>query len=125
MQVVTRGLVIALAAVFVAAAAATAATPRAGATYKGKLGDNSLPTVLKLKVSATKKSLNATIDCGAGRLLMKNVRIDDQGRFQKTGTFGTAPGAIKGRFVTRRKAKGTVSTNACFINSGAEFTVTR
>jgi hypothetical protein len=115
---VTRSVeiaLVALLAVVALAAPSIGATPIKGATYKGPVegGD----AKVTLKVSSTGKRLTFVLSCyGLEAVRIKRVRVRD-GKFVAARPSFVA----KGRFVTRRKAKGTISGNACFLPQGAGF----
>lgn len=98
-----------------AAVVGAAEAPIKGATYKGKVtsGDTNTPVKVRLKVSSSGKRLNFVLVCfGEDVITVKGVKITD-GKFTASDPpyFGAS-----GRFVTRRKAKGSISGNACFLN---------
>ena len=112
----TRHLQAAVAAALmtlVLAPLASAATPIKRATYRGQVTSGAQqPVKVKLKVSSTGTRLTFVLSCyGSEAVRITGVKIAD-GKFTATKPYFSA----KGTFVTRRKAKGTISGNACFLN---------
>ena len=105
-------------AIVVLASTASAATPIKGAVYKGRAGDSAK---VRIKVSSTGKRLTFVLSCyGSEAVRITGVKITN-GRFT-----AYKPGfAARGRFATRRKAKGSISGNACFLSSSQSFRATK
>jgi hypothetical protein len=107
-------------ALLVMAAVAPAASPIKGATYKGNVEGGQAKVTLK--VSDTGERLKFVLSCfGTTAVKKKGVRIDDEGKFKVTKPYFTATG----KFVKRRKAKGTISGNACFLPNGAKWSANK
>ena len=119
----TRSTIAALAsglALLAIAAVALAASPIKGATYKGKVGDQG--AIVKLKVSDSGEKLKFILSCfGTTAVKKKGVSIDDDGKFEVNKPYFTATG----KFVKRKKAKGSISGTACFLSNGAGWSATK
>jgi hypothetical protein len=119
----TRSTIAALAcglAVFALAAVAMAASPIKGATYKGNVKDGDAKVTLK--VSDTGKQLKFVLSCfGNSAVKKRHVPIGDDGKFTVTQPYFTATG----RFVKRKKAKGSINGTACFLPSDANWSATK
>ena len=127
MPVLSRAVPAGAAVLLASAGLAVAAKPTAGGVYTGKVNmegpDTDAPTV-KLKVAADRKSLKFTLDCGENqKYTLKQVPIDG-GKFEKTGKIVAVDITVKGRFKTKRKAKGSLDTVVCFA-SDSTFTAKR
>lgn len=102
------------------AAAAPAASPVKGATYKGNVEGGQAKVTLK--VSDTGKQLKFVLSCfGSTAVKKRHVPIGDDGKFEFNQTYFTATG----RFVKRKKAKGSISGTACFLPSDASWSATK
>ena len=117
----TRSLTAGLTAILIClllAVAAPAAAPIKGATYRGKVEGGAKVT---LKISSTGTRLTFVLSCyGTEAVRIKRVKIKD-GKFVASKPYFTA----RGRFVTRRKAKGSTSGNACFLPNQAAWRATK
>jgi hypothetical protein len=102
------------------AAVAPAASPIKGATYKGKVegGD----AKVTLKVSDTGKQLKFVLSCyGSTAVKKRHVPIGDDGKFEFNQPYFTA----SGKFVKRKKAKGSINGTACFLPTDASWSATK
>ena len=101
---------------------AGAAAPIKRATYKGPVTSAGQQSVkVKLKVSSTGTRLTFVLSCfGSEAVRITGVKIAD-GKFTAAKPYFSA----KGTFVTRRKAKGTISGNACFLNGSVSWRATK
>ena len=90
-----------------------AAFPTHGATYEGR---SEARDRVVLSVSERGHRLNARIRdrCG-GRYQVKRVQIKKKGRFQgrALGPLSLPTLVLRGRFITKRKVRGSISTIAC------------
>jgi hypothetical protein len=100
----------------VMAALAPAASPIKGATYKGSVDGGQAKVTLK--VSDTGEQLKFVLSCfGTTAVKKTGVKIDDDGKFEVNKPYFTATG----KFVRRKKAKGSVSGTACFLNGATDW----
>ena len=101
---------------------AGAAAPIKRATYKGQVTSGAQqPVKVKLRVSSTGTRLTFVLSCfGSEAVRITGVKIAD-GKFTATKPYFSA----KGTFTTRRKAKGTISGNACFLNGTVPWRATK
>ncbi len=107
-------------ALLAVAAVARAASPIKGATYKGNVEGGQAK--VKLKVSDTGKKLKFVLSCfGTTAVKKSRVPIDDDGKFEVNKPYFTATG----KFVKRKKAKGSISGTACFLSNGAQWSATK
>lgn len=120
MTLTLRSLLMAGLAALMLAAAAPAASPVKGGTYRGKVTSGGEAKVT-LKVSSTGRRLTFVLSCyGVEGARIKRVKITN-GRFVARKPYFEA----RGRFVTRRKAKGSISGNACFLQNAATWRATK
>ena len=95
---------------------ADAALPTRNTTYKGDVvEDSGIPATIKIYVgpSRTKiEKIKVVVDCGDSfdKLVIKDVAINDQGRFVKSKGL---QGQVEGKFQTRNKATGKVLGDLC------------
>jgi opacity protein-like surface antigen len=102
------------------AAVAPAASPIKGAKYKGSVEGGQAKVILR--VSDTGKRLKFVLRCyGTTAVKKSRVPIDDDGKFEFNKPYFTATG----KFVKRKKAKGSISGNACLLPSTANWTATK
>ena len=107
-------------ALLVMAALAPAAPPIKGATYKGNVDGGQAKVTLK--VSDTGEKLKFVLSCfGTTAVKKTGVKIDGDGKFKVTKPYFTATG----KFVKRKKAKGSVSGTACFLNGATDWRATK
>jgi hypothetical protein len=93
--------------------AADAAKPRPGASYHGSSEAGESVT---LDVTRRGRALKATVrDACSGIYVIRSIRIHRDGRFagEVTGPLGITTLELKGRFVTRRRARGTLDGVSC------------
>ena len=119
----TRSTLAALAcglALSAVAAVALAASPIKGATYKGNVKEGDAKVTLK--VSDTGKQLKFVLTCyGSTAVKKRHVPIGDDGKFEFNQTYFTA----SGKFVKRKKAKGSINGTACFLPNDASWSATK
>lgn len=102
------------------AAVALAASPIKGATYKGNV--KGAEAKVTLKVSSTGDRLKFVLSCfGTTAVKKSRVPIDNDGKFEINKPYFTATG----KFVKRKKAKGSISGTACFIPNEADWSATK
>ena len=106
--------VLALAAVLVASAVATAAQPVPGGIYKGKSTANDRVFVDVFNNGRKVKVAKVTDSCGITYRL-RRLEIDNRGRFSGRQTDGTGDLVfrIRGRFVERRQITGRIEDTTC------------
>ena len=121
----TRAAIAALAAVLVIApAAAMAAQPKKGATYRGQTADGDA-VVLKVAKGGKRVALSLTCDSGGAPVTIRGMAVSGTGAFSGTRRrSGRVILRVSGRFVTARKATGTKSGVVCFSNRKS-FSATR
>lgn len=103
-----KPVLVLLAASLAVAAVSPAARPIPDAVYKGRTAKGKKIT---LKVSDSGKRLTFKVSCGVDRSRAKGVKVRRKGRFHVERKRWEA----RGRFKTRRKAKGTIEGLFCFI----------
>ena len=92
---------------------AQAARPAPGASYAGssEVGED-----VRLAVTPRGRALKATVvDLCDGTYVIRGIRIHRGGRFrgEATGPLGATTLEIRGRFASRRRARGTLDGIAC------------
>ena len=99
---------------------AEAALPTKNTTYKGDFktdGGDLVTVTIRVGASRTtiaKFTVKAECDGGSESLVIKNIRVDQQGKFRKSKGFANQ---VDGRFVTTNKVKGNVFADICsFVN---------
>ena len=93
--------------------AADAAKPRPGSSYHGSSDAGESVT---LDVTRRGRALKATIrDACDGIYVIRGIRVHRDGRFagEATGPLGITTLELTGRFVTRRRARGTLDGISC------------
>ena len=105
---------------------ANAALPATNSTYKDSLAYQSYTASLKLRVGGNKNKLakvTVIVDCGpkTDKWVVRNVEILSSGAFRvHLGRDGT----LRGTFVSKSKAEGTLVTNL-HCQFGGEFKATK
>ena len=96
-----------------AGGAAHAARPTAGSSYAGS---SDAGETVRLGVTPRGRALKATVvDLCDGTYVIKGIRIHRRGRFHGAaeGPWGMTTLEIRGRFVSRRRARGTLEGITC------------
>lgn len=100
---------------------AEAALPTKNTTYKGDFKDDGGDLVtVTIRVGASRTTIakfTVKAECygGSESLVVKNIHVDQQGKFRKSKGFANQ---VDGRFVTKNKVKGNVFAQICNFVTG-------
>ena len=100
---------------------AQAALPTKNTTYKDDFktdADDTVSITIRVGASRTtiaKITVKAECDGGSETLVIKDVNVDQQGKFRKSKGFANQ---VDGRFVTKNKVKGNVFADICSFVTG-------
>ena len=105
-------------------AAAPAATPTKGATYRGETRNGDRVT-LKVAKAGKRVTFSLTCDSGGEAVKVRRMAVSESGEFSGTKRqSGRVILRVSGKFVSKRRATGTKSGVVCF--SGMKpFSATR
>ncbi|GCD88778.1 hypothetical protein [Nocardioides sp. LS1] len=126
MSRLTKLVVLAVALTFALATAASAALPKAGATYAGGTSDGDGTIKIAVETQHLITSIKVVDSCGT-TTTFKNVKVKDDGTFRnviKHPDYDIVVAKVKGTFTSKTVAKGTFSQVAC-TGADATFKATR
>ncbi len=105
-------------------AAAPAATPTKGATYRGETRDGD-SVVLKVAKAGKRVTLSLTCDSGGEAVRVRRMAVSESGEFSGSKRqSGRVILRVTGKFVSRRRATGTKFGVVCFSGEKS-FSATR